>query len=153
MCLKFVFHHFGTDPIVKHLGYQSHAVVKQQINMCSLRWLSIKFVWTIILLFWSCGLCNSLFWNLWSLDQNCYRHLQSKQQDWTKGAPEEAKLGPTGTLQRFQITGREQQRAGIFTSRANGSKMDTNIWKCGFWFSMFFRVICLRVFNWIVRPS
>ena len=68
--------------------------------MLYLDWLSSMFVWIPASFVWRCGLSNLLLWNVSKLERICYRNLAPNRQNRTKGAPEEAKIGPKGVLPR-----------------------------------------------------
>ena len=66
-------------------------------------------------------------WNLWNLDQICNEHLPTRRQNWTTGAPGEAKIGPRGYPPEIPRNRSRKRHATGRKIHATGSKMEAEI--------------------------
>ena len=91
--------------------------------------------------FWRCGWRHLLLWNIWNLEQICYRNLPKRWQNRTKGVPGEAQIGPRDTPRSSEKLVAKKTRQGRKPSRKwfqNGSH-NLKIWNiCSYLFLGFF---------------
>ena len=84
------------------------------------------------------GWWHLLLWNPWTLEQFCCWNLSKRWQYRTTCVPGEATIGPRGYPQEVPKNRSRNKRGGPGQFRANGFKMEAQIWKFGVLLVLYF---------------